>query len=171
MAGRGTVLIGNRQKAVRVFRQRMSALVRFVGRAEGRRIGTVDLAVVGADEMAELNEQYLRHAGPTDVLCFDLSEGEEGPLNAQVVVCGEVAAAEARRHGLTPQQELMLYVIHGLLHLTGHDDRRAGEARGMRARQEELLGRFCKRLRKPAGGARGNTNSTDYSELHEDGGV
>jgi len=147
MAGRGKVLIGNRQRSVRVLRRRLEALIRFVGREEGRPVGTVDLEVVGADEMAALNEQYLRHAGPTDVLSFNLSDGDDGPLNAQIIVCGDVAAAEGRQHGLTPQQELMLYVIHGLLHLTGHDDRTAGKARAMRARQEELLGRFCKRLR------------------------
>ena len=147
MAGGGKILIGNRQKSVRVFRRRLAALIRFVARAEGRRIGMVDLAVVGAEEMAELNRRYLRHAGPTDVLSFDLSEGEEGPLDAQVIVCGDVAAAEARRQGLTPQQELMLYVIHGLLHLTGHSDQTAGRARTLRARQEELLWQFCRRPR------------------------
>ncbi|MHC4718007.1 MAG: rRNA maturation RNase YbeY [Planctomycetota bacterium] len=142
MAGGRKILIGNRQRSVRVFRERMERLVRFVARAEGRRIGAIDLAVVGADEMAGLNERFLRHAGPTDVLCFDLSEACATELSAQIIVCGEVAAREAARHGLTPQQELMLYVIHGLLHLTGHDDRTARQARAMQARQEELLERF-----------------------------
>ena len=147
MGGGTKILIGNRQRSVRVFRQRLARLIRFVARAEGRRIGSVDLAVVGAGEMAELNRRYLRHAGPTDVLCFDLSEGDPGALVAQIVVCGDVAAAQARRHGLTPQQELMLYVIHGLLHLTGHDDRTARQARAIQARQEELLARFGQRMR------------------------
>ena len=41
----------------------------------------------------------------------------------------------------------MLYVIHGLLHLTGHSDQTAGRARTLRARQEELLWQFCRRPR------------------------
>ena len=140
-------MIGNRQRSVRVFRERMDRLIRFVARAEGVRIGSIDLAVVDEEEMAELNERYLRHAGPTDVLSFDLSDPGADGLHAQIVVCGDVAAAEASRHGLTPQQELMLYVIHGLLHLTGHDDQSAPKAHAMRARQEELLSRFRRKLR------------------------
>jgi len=137
------ILICNRQKAVRVFRQRLRRLVRFVARAEGVPLALVDLAVVGKEEMARLNRRYLRRAGPTDVLSFDLSEPHRPGLSAQIIVCGEIAAEEARRRGSRPQQELMLYVIHGLLHLMGYDDGTTSAAEKMHRREEELLVRFA----------------------------
>ncbi|OPX23750.1 MAG: rRNA maturation RNase YbeY [Planctomycetales bacterium 4484_123] len=136
------MLICNRQRAVRVFRERLCRLVRFVARAEGVPLALVDLAVVGKAEMAGLNRRYLRRSGTTDVLSFDLSEPHRPGLSAQIVVCGEVAAEEARRRGLRPQQELMLYVIHGLLHLMGYDDETTSAAEKMHRREEELLARF-----------------------------
>ena len=122
-----------------------------MARAEGRRIALIDLAVVGSDEMAKLNRRYRGHRGPTDVLSFDLSDaqlsGPAGGVVGQIVVCGELAAAQGPRHGLTPQRELMLYVIHGLLHLTGYDDRSGRSAAPMHAREDELLARFVARRR------------------------
>lgn len=134
--------IASSQRAVRVPRKRIGELVGFVARAEGARIAAVDVAVVTAAEIAALNRRYLRHAGPTDVLSFDLSDADRAGLSAQIVVCGELAAAEARTRGIGPQRELLLYVVHGLLHLIGYEDDSVLGAARMRARQEELLDEF-----------------------------
>ena len=133
---------------------RLRELIEFVTRAEGRRVAAVDLAVVGAAEMADLNRRYRRRAGPTDVLSFDLSEADSPGLVAQIVVCGDLAASQGPAHGHRPPRELMLYVVHALLHLTGHDDATASAAARMRARQDELIEAFLharKRRRRPQG--------------------
>jgi len=136
------VSVSSRQKAVRVPRKRIAELVPFVAEAEGVVLAEVDVAVVSAEEIATLNRRYLRHAGPTDVLSFDLSRPGDRGLVAQLVVCGDVAVTEAAARGLRPQQELMLYVIHGLLHVMGYDDRRPPDAARMHAREEHVLGAF-----------------------------
>jgi len=136
------VLICSSQKAVRVPRKRIAELVAFVGGRSGARIAEIDLAVVTGSEMAALNRRYLSHAYQTDVLSFDLSDSRVDGLRAQIIVCGDVAARQGRlrRHG--PQRELMLYVVHGLLHLLGYDDASVRGAARMHARQEELLEDF-----------------------------
>ncbi|MFB3891373.1 MAG: rRNA maturation RNase YbeY [Phycisphaerae bacterium] len=127
---------------------RLARLVRFVARREGQRLGMIDLAIVGKDEIAALNRQHLRHAGPTDVLSFDLSDGTTRGLCAQIVVCWPVALEQARLRGLAAADELMLYVIHGLLHLMGYDDTAVRQAAKMHAREEELLGEFLRKFRR-----------------------
>jgi len=135
------VLITSSQKALRVPRKKLASLIAFVARSEGAAVAEVDLALVGRREMAALNRRWLGHAGATDVLSFDLSDGGGG-LCAQIIVCGDVAVAEARRRSISPRRELMLYVVHGLLHVMGYDDASPRPAARMRARQEELLNAF-----------------------------
>jgi probable rRNA maturation factor len=154
------VLISSTQRAVRIDRDRLARLLRFVARAEGQRLGQIDLAVVGKDEITAHNHRWLRHAGATDVLSFDLSEAGGG-LSGQLIVCGEVAAEQARLRGLHAQQELMLYVVHGLLHLCGYDDQTVRGAAKMHAREEELLREFLSLGRRhPQSKARNSKSET-----------
>jgi len=143
------VTVSNRQRRLRLDRARLRRLVRFVAQAQGRALESVDLAVVSAEEMRALNSRYLGRDEVTDVLSFDLSEpsprrsaGKAPAVSAQIVVCADEAMDQARRRGHLPQRELMLYVVHGLLHLTGHSDATAAAARRMHAREDELLTAF-----------------------------
>ena len=124
---------------MRVPRKRIAKLIAFVARQEGVRIAEVDLAVVGRSRIAAVNRRWLAHAGATDVISFDLSDERSEGLVAQLIICGDLAAAQGRLRGTGPQRELMLYVVHGLLHLTGHDDTSVRAATKMHARQDELL--------------------------------
>jgi len=89
----------------------------------GERItaATVSLALVDDATIRELNQRYLAHDYATDVLSFLLDE-EETPWEGEVIVSVETAARNSARYGLPLMQELLLYVIHGTLHLTGHED-------------------------------------------------
>ncbi len=134
--------VSNRQKSLWVSASRLRRLVEFVAAAERRGIDAVDVAIVDADEIASLNRRYLGKDRETDVLSFDLSEAGSRGVSAQVIVCGDVAADEGPRHGLSAEDELMLYVIHGLLHLMGYDDADAEQAERMKTRQEQILAEF-----------------------------
>jgi len=134
-----TVAIASTQRAVRVPRKRIVALVARLARQEGVRLAHVDVAVVTGREMAALNRRYLGRAVATDVLSFDMSDELSDGLVAQVVVCGDVAARQAPRHGHSGPRELLLYVAHGLLHLTGYDDTTPALAAEMHARAKRLL--------------------------------
>lgn len=141
------VRISSTQSALRVPRKKLAKLIEFTSEQEGATLAELDLAVVAENEMADLNYDYLRHSGATDVLSFDLSDAAEGKIGicAQLVICGEVAVRQGRAHGLTPQRELMLYVVHGLLHLMGYEDKSIRGAARMHAREDEILDAFTKR--------------------------
>ena len=142
------VVISSSQRSLRVPRKRIAELIAFVARAERQAVAEVDVAVVTAPEMAALNRRYLRHTGPTDVLSFDLEGPSSAGLVGQIIVCADVALAEAAARGLRPQHQLLLYVAHGLLHLMGHDDKQPAAASRMHAREQELLTEFLARPRR-----------------------
>ena len=107
--------------------------------AEGCDCARLSVAVVDDDAIAALHDRYLGLACPTDVLTFDLRDAGDRGVSGEVVVSAETAARTAAALGHDAEAELLLYVIHGLLHLLGYDDKDAEKAAVMRARQESLL--------------------------------
>lgn len=99
----------------------------------------VDILVVGDSAMRALNAKHLRHDYTTDVLSFHLGEGPKGELIGQIVVCNAVAEREARARDITLNEELARYVIHGTLHLLGHDDKKTAAREKMWVVQEKLV--------------------------------
>jgi probable rRNA maturation factor len=112
-------------------------------RAEGFTSGRLSVAVVGATAMASLHQRFLKQPTPTDVLTFDLdSDRRAGVIDAEIVVCTDVARRRAARRGGSLQAaraELALYVVHGVLHLAGYDDHDPAGCRRMHAREDEIL--------------------------------
>jgi probable rRNA maturation factor len=102
----------------------------------------LSVALVDDAEIAELNEQYRGKSGPTDVLSFSLVEGDHsdhrGRLLGDVVISVETAAAQARERHRSLDEELARLLIHGVLHLLGHDHLEADERRRMWAEQRRL---------------------------------
>lgn len=100
----------------------------------------LSIAVVGDAKMAELHESFMGIPGPTDVLTFELDHDPRGRVTAGEVV---VNVAEARRrapeHGVSPADELLLYAIHGLLHLSGHDDTTKSAYAKMHRKEDQIL--------------------------------
>jgi probable rRNA maturation factor len=109
--------------------------------AEGA-VGELTLTFVDASEIASLNEQYMGKAGPTDVLSFPMDD-EPTPgvptLLGDVVVSPAVAARQFADHAGTLDDELALLVVHGVLHVLGHDHAEPAETTLMRRRELELL--------------------------------
>ena len=129
--------ISDRQDALKCPRAAIRSTVTAALRQEAKR-AELSVALVGDREMAELNERYLHRAGPTDVLAFPY-ETEGDCVRGEIVVNAERAAAEAQDRHHSAEAELMLYVVHGLLHLLGYDDAKPAERRKMRRREAELL--------------------------------
>ena len=98
---------------------------------------TISVAVVDDAAISKLNEEFLRPPGPTDVLSFLLERGDEF-LDGEVVVSAETALRMAPRYGWSAGEELLLYVIHGTLHLAGYDDATPQQRAMMRSRESEI---------------------------------
>jgi probable rRNA maturation factor len=108
----------------------------------------VSLTFVTAASMADLNAAHMDQTGPTDVLSFpidgDAPPSDEGPppMLGDIVICPEVAAANASEHAGSYDDEIALLVVHGLLHLLGMDHAANDERDAMQARERDLLERL-----------------------------
>jgi len=107
--------------------------------AHGGRAGMeLDVVIVGQQHLRHLHEQCLGDPTPTDVISFDLSADLAGPAG-ELYISAEQARVVATRRGLDPRGELLLYAIHGALHLCGHDDRQPAARRRMRRAERAVL--------------------------------
>ncbi|HEU5151268.1 MAG TPA: rRNA maturation RNase YbeY [Iamia sp.] len=123
--------------------ERWAALLAAVLEAEGVAAGAeAGLTFVTPSAMAELNHAHMGGDGPTDVLAFPIDGREAtgaGSLVGDVVVCPVVAWAGAADHAGSDDDEIALLVVHGALHLLGHDHAEADERAVMQARERALL--------------------------------
>lgn len=108
---------------------------------EGERVreAKVTLAFVDNPHIHRLNKQFLNHDEPTDVLTFPGSDPGAKKLEGDVVIGYEIATEYAADRGHAVAQELVLYVIHGCLHLCGYDDTTDAAAAEMRAKERQYL--------------------------------
>jgi probable rRNA maturation factor len=118
-------------------------VARYTAAEQGFSSGQLSVAVVGKRAITTLNERFTDHTGPTDVLTFDLGcDRRRGVLDAEIVLCADVAQQQARKRSDTlkaARDELALYLVHGILHLSGHDDHTPRGFARMHAREDELL--------------------------------
>jgi probable rRNA maturation factor len=94
--------------------------------------------LVGAEEMARINWQFLQHKGSTDVITFSHADGTND-LRGEIFVCLDDAVAQAVEFRTTWQAELVRYITHGVLHLLGHDDLDSTSRRKMKREENRLV--------------------------------
>jgi probable rRNA maturation factor len=105
----------------------------------------ISLAVIDDQTIAELNDRFLDHQGPTDVISFaleDQSPTSKATIDGEIIVSAETAIRAAKDFGTSMALELLLYVIHGTLHLVGYDDLSAAERKIMRQKEQFYLAQF-----------------------------
>lgn len=99
--------------------------------------GDLSLVFVDREEMIELHQRYLDDPSPTDVITFPGDPAMEQA--GEVIVSVAEALLRSTDHGLTPNEEIFLYLIHGWLHLTGKGDHNPAERRAMRRAEKTAL--------------------------------
>jgi len=152
--------LASRQRAVKLDRRRLRAAIAAVLADSPYTRSTVSLAVVDDATIHQLNREYLDHDWPTDVLSFVLDD-DPPALEGELIVSADTAVREAPRYGWGGPDELLLYVIHGCLHLVGCDDQTPTARRKMRRLEGRYLAQFDlkphnrrRRAARPAGGSR-----------------
>jgi probable rRNA maturation factor len=124
--------------------KKFQALLKKIGANLGIQ-GTVTIRIAGAAEVRALNRKYRRKDYATDVLSFPLGEKLPGGFYAgDILICWPVAKKQARQNSQSLEQELLLLMIHGLLHLQGLDhEMDRGE---MLAMQAQLFAQYSREL-------------------------
>ncbi len=122
--------------------------------------GTVSVRVIDDTEMAAAHEEFAGVPGTTDVLTFDLTDPEDQPpppvpqpasllsdkskqapypLHADIMICRDEAARQSTARGYPLERELLLYVVHAVLHCMGHDDHEEEASAAMHRMEDAVL--------------------------------
>lgn len=136
------VEILNRQRARRVDARQLRALTEGLLRDElGMASATLGIHLIGARAMTLMNWRWLQHEGSTDILTFDHRGAAGEPLHGELFICVDDAVAQSAMFRTTVDGELVRYVIHGVLHLMGHDDLEPVARRLMKREENRLVRR------------------------------
>ena len=96
-------------------------------------LSEVAVLIISDRRMAALHRRFMNETGPTDVITFQ---------HGEIFISVDTAVRNARRFGSKLPRELRLYIVHGLLHLHGFDDRDATTTRKMRAAERKILSKL-----------------------------
>jgi probable rRNA maturation factor len=139
------IAITNEQDRFKIDAARLRGAVEAVLAGEEIGEGEISVAVVDDAAIHDLNRRWLEHDEPTDVLSFVLEESE-GYREGEIIVSADTALARAAEFGWSPEDELLLYVVHGALHIVGYDDKEPADRERMRERERFFLERLgCKK--------------------------
>ncbi len=136
-----TIEVTREQDTLAVNQQRLRQVAAAILREAGVREGALSIAIVNDPTIHALNRQYLQHDYATDVLSF-LLEREGDHLEGEVIVSNDTAARTAERLGWPAEDELLLYVVHGTLHLVGYDDATDALRTAMQDAERRYLAQF-----------------------------
>lgn len=150
------LVIRNRQRAFPVavpfIRKVLRHLLEIELGLESYELGAL---LVDPEEMARINQSYLRHEGPTDVITFPYADPPA--LHGELFVCPFVARMHSKQFKTSWQAEVIRYLVHGVLHLQGHDDLESAKRRSMKRLENRLVRRLGEQFRLDAvspGGSR-----------------
>ncbi|HPZ82042.1 MAG TPA: rRNA maturation RNase YbeY [Thermogutta sp.] len=132
------IAISKQVKSCKINRNLIRKAVRVVLQQAGIETAEISIAIVDDATIAQLHGQYLGDPTPTDVLSFVLEEGDHH-LEGEIVASAETAAAWAKRLAWPCENELLLYIVHGTLHLVGFDDQTPVARRKMRREEKAVL--------------------------------
>ncbi|MDO5553104.1 MAG: rRNA maturation RNase YbeY [Planctomycetia bacterium] len=146
--------IVNRQKRLAVHPRRIRTVLRKMLADAGIEAGYLEIVIMTDAAIHRLNVEYLGHDYATDVLSFEMeADPQRHYLEGNILVSSDTAVKRCKEFGQEPDWELLLYIIHGTLHLLGYDDHSEAEAPLMRKKEEEYM-TFARHPRAPAAGNR-----------------
>ncbi len=129
--------IYNESALRRVPRNAMLAAMQRACAGEELHDGVIRVILLDDGAIHDLNRRFLQHDYPTDVITFTL---EEQPLEGEIYIGTGVAAAQATQYGVSLTNEISRLVVHGVLHLAGHDDATPELRAAMNSRETHYLG-------------------------------
>jgi probable rRNA maturation factor len=140
---RTDISITNLQQLYPINRVRIRALIKEALRGKGAELS---IAYVDEQEMARLHKTFLDKEEPTDVLAFPYKD-RSGKVVGEIAVCIPVAIKKAEELDSDVEAEVMLYTLHGLLHIMGYNDEREKDAKRMHLKEKEILAKFGHRIK------------------------
>lgn len=115
---------------------------------KGRGVGELEIVFLSDKAIKPLNNKYMGENRPTDVLSFNIDTDEFGKKGffGELFISTDTALANSRVYGTRLENEIALYVIHGILHLFGYEDYTKKDRMEMSKKQDKVLETLCKRI-------------------------
>jgi probable rRNA maturation factor len=135
-----SISVNNQQSLLKVDKRLLKKAVRLILKDAEIHSGEISIAVVDDEAIARIHAEFLEDDSPTDCISFVL-ESSPGCLEGEVVASAETAIARAAEFQWPPETELLLYVVHGILHLVGYDDTTSKTRAVMRKMEKQYLQR------------------------------
>ena len=136
-----TIHFTNQQKWLPIKKSLIEKILKSILNKSGYRNCSISLVFVDNKEIRKINRYFLRCDNVTDVISFPLDDSSDNLLG-EIIVSVEEAIHQAGLRKITAQRELLLYCIHGLLHLLGYDDTTPRKRKIMEQKQAEILERY-----------------------------
>ena len=108
--------------------------------SEGFTIINLHYNFVSSEKIQSINNQFLNHDYPTDVIAFDYCEDKE--LSGEVFVCQKIVEQNAVYYSQTPENETLRVLCHALFHLCGYKDKNSKDLAVMRSAEDKAIGAF-----------------------------
>ena len=154
------IVVANRQRTKKINTPLLKQIVNRLFKELKIMEAELGINLVGTKEMAKVNWNFLEHEGSTDVITFDHADGggECSPLPAddhgvmcptlhgELFICVDEAVFQAKQFGTIWQSEIVRYIVHGILHLRGHDDLQPDLRRKMKRAENRLVRVLAKRF-------------------------
>jgi len=106
----------------------------------GIKSGKINVVLLDSDTIRQYNRDFLQHDYPTDTISFTSEYRQnEGHLEGEVLICTEIAKERAEEFSWTAEEEMLLYVVHGMLHLIGFDDTTSEQRTVMQEKERTYL--------------------------------
>ena len=119
-------------------RLRLKSFLPSLFKKEKKQLAELRYIFCSDDYLLEINMQYLKHNYYTDIITFDLSEGDQ-PINAEIYISVDRVRDNARSFGNTLKNELHRVIFHGALHLCGYKDKSQQDEKLMRKMEDQYL--------------------------------
>ena len=134
-----SVSVANQQEALELDFARIKTVARGVLQGEGLTDAKLTIAFMTDSAIHALNKRFLEHDEPTDVITFPYTKK---PLHGDLAISTDTAITAATERGHEAAEELLLYVIHGILHLCGYDDLSEKKQKVMKQKEAEYLSKL-----------------------------
>ena len=137
--------ITNLQDFVPLDRKLITRVMLKALKEEGRTTKSLSVVLTDDRHLRDLTSRYFGAPSGTDVISFALDQPGwpvNGGVNGEIIASAQRAVEVAKQRDIDPQAELLLYLVHGLLHLIGYDDGTKADAERMHGAEDELLAQF-----------------------------
>ena len=125
--------------------KRRTALKTFIVsliKAEGQKLGLLDVVFCTDRFLLRINQQFLRHDTYTDIITFDLTPPNNNRIISEIYISVDRVLDNSSRYATSKTEELLRVLFHGVLHLCGYGDKSARDKRLMREKEEFYLKKF-----------------------------